>query len=80
MNVWRFHKARLCPFAKCGADVREDGAQALIEKICVLLVLDVCKQEASPPIVGDKFAEYADALVSQVRIAFDRCTSVLACS
>jgi protein transport protein SEC31 len=40
--------------------------QGLIEKISVLLVLDVCKQEVVPGVVGDKYAEYAEVLASQV--------------
>ena len=43
--------------------------QAIIEKISVLLVLDVCKQEVVPGIVGDKYAEYAEVLASQGRLA-----------
>jgi protein transport protein SEC31 len=43
--------------------------QSLIEKISVLLVLDVCKQEVVPGIVGDKYAEYAEVLASQGRLA-----------
>jgi protein transport protein SEC31 len=52
-------------------DAKTPGApslklQALIEKISVLLVLDVCKQEVVPGVVGDKYAEYAEVLASQV--------------
>ena len=42
--------------------------QGLIEKISVLLVLDVCKQEVVPGVVGDKYAEYAEVLASQGRL------------
>ncbi|KAJ1471406.1 hypothetical protein T484DRAFT_1977796 [Baffinella frigidus] len=42
--------------------------QRLMEKMCVLLVLDVCKQEEMPPVVGDKFAAYAEALGSQGKL------------
>jgi hypothetical protein len=39
-----------------------------MEKICVLLVLDVCKQETVPAIVGEKYSQFAEVLVSQGRM------------
>ena len=45
-----------------------EGLQRLMEKMCVLLVLDVCKQQEMPSVVGEKFGEYAEALASQGRL------------
>ncbi len=45
--------------------------QTLIEKISVLLVLDVCKQELVPGVVADKYAEYAELLASQVSVSLN---------
>lgn len=42
--------------------------QDLMEKICVVLVLDVCKQETVPDIVGEKYSQFAELLVSQGKL------------
>ena len=42
--------------------------ESLIEKICVLLALDVTKQGSLPAVVGEKYSEFAEVLVAQGRM------------